>query len=136
MPSYWGSMSKVSSIKKIVVEDYAASERGIVQRLATTLNPFLDQTTLAINGQITIRENLKGKTYKLSLPAGTSTRIVAWDLNEKPTSVVIGSLTKPDGTAPSAVFSLSWRYDSKGIHLTFLGLDAGQEHISTIIAQV
>ena len=129
-------MARLNSSKKIVPEDYPSDSRPLVQRLAQTLNGFLDQATVAINGGLTIRENLKSKTYRLSLPAGTSTQTVAWDLNEKPTSVVIGSLTKKDSTAPSAVFSLSWRYDDKGIHLTFLGLDGSTEHTTTIIAQV
>lgn len=129
-------MARLNSSKKIVPEDYDSESRPLVQRLAQTLNSFLDQATVALNGGLTIRENLKSKTYRISLPAGTSTQIVNWDLNEKPSSVTIGQLTKKDYTAPSAVFSLSWRYDSRGIHLTFLGLDGSTEHTATIIAQV
>jgi hypothetical protein len=83
-------MAKISSVKKIIVEDYEA----------------------------------------------TTASVVAWDINEKPTSVVIGSLTKLDGTAPADVFCLSWRYENKTLRLTFLGLDTGTHHIATIIAQV
>lgn len=129
-------MARLNSSKKITPEDYPSDSRPLVQRLAQTLNSFLDQVTVALNGGLTIRENLKSKVYKLSLPAGTSTQTVAYDLNEKPTSVVIAQLTKSDSTTPSAAFCLSWRYDNKGIHLTFLGLDAATAHSTTIIAQV
>jgi ribosomal protein L18E len=52
---------------------------------------------------------------------------VAWNLNEKPTIVVVGKLTKADGvTPPAGVFSMSWTYTTKNqIALTFQGLDAG-----------
>lgn len=129
-------MARINSVKKLVVEDYSSDDRQLVQKLAQVLNPFLEQVSLAINGQQTLRDNLKSKVYKISLPAGTSARTVAWNLNEKPTSVIIGALTKTDGTAPADVFCLSWRYDGEGIHLTFLGLDGSTDYISTIIAQV
>ncbi len=129
-------MAKLNSVKKIILEDYAQEYRELVQRLALTLNSFLDQTTTAINGGLTLRDNFKSKTYQVDLPAGTSTKTVAWTLNEKPTSVVIGNLTKSDTSAPSAVFSLSWKYTSKGLVLTFLGLDGSTDYVATIIAQI
>lgn len=129
-------MAKINAIKKIVVEDYDLSSRSLVQRLAQTLNSFLEQVTTALNGNVTLRDNIKGKVLRVELPAGTSTRTVAWAVNEKPTAVTIGCLTKKDLSAPSAAFSLSWKYDTDGIHLTFIGLDAGTAHVATIIAQV
>lgn len=128
---------KINGIKKIVVEDYELDDRNLVQRLALTLNGFLDQVTTALNGNITTKDNQKSKIYRVDLPAGTSSKLVAWDLNEKPTSAEIAQLTLRDGTSPAAVFSLSWRYDpSKGIYLTFIGLDGSTHHSATVIAKV
>jgi hypothetical protein len=127
---------KISSIKKLVVEDYKSEVRETIQRLATVLNPFLDQVVQAMSGNLTTRDNLKCKVYSIELPAGTSTYTVAWPLNEKPTSVHIGQLTKNDFSAPAAVFALSWRYDSAKIILTFIGLNASFAHKITIIGAV
>jgi hypothetical protein len=129
-------MAKITSSRKLVVEDYPSDSRPLVQRLAQVLNGFLDQAATAINGGLTIRENLKSKVYSISLPAGTSTQPVAFDLNERPSVVALGNLTKSDTTSPTAVFSLSWRIDSKGLHLSFLGLDAATAHTATVIALV
>jgi hypothetical protein len=129
-------MAKITSSRKLVVEDYPSDSRPLVQRLAQVLNGFLDQAATAINGGLTIRENLKSKVYSISLPAGTSTQTVAFDLNERPSVVALGNLTKSDTTSPTAVFSLSWRIDSKGLHLSFLGLDAATAHTATVIALV
>jgi hypothetical protein len=127
---------KVNAVKKIIIEDYDATQRTLVQRLALTLNTFLDQVSSAINGNLTLKENFKGKVYKLDLPAGTSTITVGWSLNEKPTAVLLGALTKADTTAPSAAFSMSWRYENKTIVVTFQGLDGSTAHTTTIVAQV
>ncbi len=100
------------------------------------MNPFLDQVVQALSGNVTIKDNLKSKTYFIALPAGTSTYTVAWAINEKPTAVIIAQLTKSDLSAVSAVFAMSWKYENESIKLTFLGLDAGTKHQITIIGLV
>jgi hypothetical protein len=127
---------KIGTIKKLIVEDYPATARDVVVRLATTLNPFLDQASTAFGNNITIRENLKSKVYALDLPAGTATISLSWDLNERPTSVVIAQLIKHDLSAPSAAFSLSWRYDNKQLALTFIGLDVATRYTAIIVGNV
>lgn len=129
-------MAKISSIRKIIVEDFSADMRDLITKLASVLNPFLDQVSSALGQQLTHRDNLKSKTYELALAAGVSTMAVAWDLNEKPTAVTIGNLTKDDMTAPSAAFCLSSYYANGKIQLTFIGLDAGTAHKTTINAVV
>lgn len=114
---------KISTIKKLFVEDFSAADRPLVQKLAEILNPFLDQTTKALTNNITATENMKSKVWTLALAAGSTTQKVLWDLNEQPTSVQIDKLTKKDGTAPSSAFSLSWSYASGQIALSFQGLD-------------
>jgi hypothetical protein len=129
-------MAKLNSVKKIVVEDYSQENRELVQRLALTLNSFLDQTTVAINGGLTIRENQKAKIYAVDLKAGVVSKTVAYSLNEKPTAVILANLTKSDTSAPSQPFCLSWRYSSEGLELTFIGLDGSTDHKATVIALV
>lgn len=128
---------KLSSVRKIVLEDYPDTSRDVVQRLAQTLNPFLDQISTAMGSQLTLSDNLKGKVYQnVKLGEGVYTKILAWDVNEKPLSVTIGNLALQGGAAPAAAFSLSWILNSKGLNLTFLGLDPAAAHVATIIALV
>lgn len=127
---------KISSIKKLVVEDFKVDVRETVQRLAQILNPFLEQVVQVLSGNLTLADNFKGKVFDIDLPAGTSTYTVAWAINEKPTAVYIGQLTKSDLSTVSAVFALSWKYENEKIKLTFLGLDAGTKHKIKIIGIV
>lgn len=115
---------KISTVKKLVLEDFPAANRDLIQKLAQVLNPFLDQQTTALTSNLTV-ENLKGRQFIISLAAKATMASVAWNLNEKPTVVVIAKLTKSDGvTPPSGVFSMSWTYTTKNqIALTFQGLD-------------
>jgi hypothetical protein len=117
---------KISTVKKLVLEDFPAANRELIQKLAQVLNPFLDQQTTALTSNLTV-ENLKGRQYTVELKATQTTASVAWDLNEKPSIVVVAKLTKSDGvTAPSGVFSMSWTYTTRNqIALTFQGLDSG-----------
>lgn len=127
---------KINAIKRIIVEDYDQEARPTMQRLAQTLNGFLEQVSQALSGQLTLRDNAKSRVYSIELAKGTSTQTVAWTLNEKPVAVTIGNLTVKGGAAPADVFALSWGLGSKGLELTFLGLDAATDHTVTIIAQV
>lgn len=132
---------KINSVRKIVPEDYSADSRTLIQKLAQTLNPFLDQVTAVLSGQVTVRDNVKGRLYDVELAVGESTRFIAWTLNEKPTSVTLASLRISETeVVPSQVFSLAWTFgtsnNTTGIFLTFLGLDAAKAHHATILTQV
>ena len=131
---------KISTIRKIVIEDYPAAMRDTMQRLAQTLNPFLDQVSAAISNQLTLRDNVKCKLYKVDLAADKYSAFVAWPLNEKPSSVTLAQLALANGNAPASAFSLHWQFGTQngtqGIFLTFLGLAAATEHTVTILAQV
>jgi hypothetical protein len=129
-------MAKFASVKKIVVEDFESKDRTLVQKLSIILNPFFEKAVTAFNQQLTYKDNLKTTVYNLSLDAGVSTLPVAWELNEKPTAVYIGNVTKFDGSAVSSVFSLSWYFENGKIKLTFLGLDASKKHLVTVVGQV
>jgi len=128
---------KITNSKKIVVEDFGTKDRETVKRLAATLNPHLDQVAQALGTNLTLRDNFKAKVYAgITLAAGSSTYTCSWDLNEKPTAVLLGHLVKSTGDAPSAVFSMSWRYENKQIYLTFLGLNGATAYTATIVGLV
>ena len=127
---------KITSIKKIIQEDFKSEVRETIQRLAFILNPLIEQVVQVLSGNLTLADNFKGKVYDIELPTGISTYTVAWKVNEKPTAVYIGQLTKSDLSAVSAVFAMSWKYSDTKIVLTFIGLNASYAHQIKIIALV
>lgn len=129
-------MAEVKSVKKLIVEDFPADAREIIQRLASVLNPFMDQVVTALNQKLTYKDNLQSQRYDLRLAEGISTIVVGWHFNAKPSSVILGNLTKTNGQPPSQVFSMSSYHSDKKITLTFIGLDAATAHAVTVIAQI
>jgi len=131
-------MTKINTIKKIIVEDFNVDARDMVQRLANTLNPTLDQLGTAASGNLSLSDNLKCRVYSLKIEAtaASASQHVIWDLNEKPTSVIIGRLAKESGAAPAAAFAISWRYENGKIFFTIIGLDATLKYSLTLIGQV
>ena len=51
-------MSKLIGGKRILVEDFPAEYRGLTEKLAFVLNPFMEKLTNAFNKDITVTENL------------------------------------------------------------------------------
>ena len=127
---------KISPSKRLVVEDYKVESRELVTRLGQTLNTFLDQTSTALSSQLTLADNLKSQRFTTVLPVASSTTSFSYTLNERPTEVRIGQITRVDGTAITAAFSLTWSYDGAKIAVVLQGLDAGKAHNITIITQV
>ena len=125
---------RITGTKKIVVEDYPADSREVIQKLSQILNPNLEQSTQATNGNITLNDNLKSQVYSRTLASGTNTVNLKWTLNERPTEVRIAQIIRSDGTLP-AVHILHWLYEAGQIACTVVGLDTA-EHKLTIIAQV
>lgn len=47
-------MSKISNVKRLIKEDFPQKDQELIDKLAYTLNPFLDQVTAAFNKGINI----------------------------------------------------------------------------------
>jgi hypothetical protein len=127
---------KLTSTKKLVIEDFPSDSRDLVKKLAQVLNPFLDQVNTVLGTNLTIGDNLKAQQVTRSLMAGTTTCSINWTLNERPSDVRLAQLSRPDGSTPTAVFSMYWTYSNGVIKCTFLGLDSGKAHNVTIVGQV
>lgn len=131
---------KISSFKKIVPEDFPSESRELVRKLASLLNPYLDDLYKTTANNLTIGENLKSKVVKVSLAVAESTGIFSWTLNEKPTSCLIGQITTENALI-SQDYSFTWilTYTAeKGYQVSWklFGLDAAKKHEITIIALV
>lgn len=127
---------QVTTGKQIVLEDYPSASREVVQILAQTLNPFINQVSTALTNNGTITDNLKAKKFVQSLQVGVSKFIVNWTLNERPADLHIAQLTRPDASVPTAVFCMHWVYANGIITCNIIGLDATKAHTVTLVGQV
>ena len=130
-------MAKFSTIRRLVVEDYPKEVRPWLNKMIYILNPFLEQVYTALVNGLTFRDNSKAKVFSLIISAGETDKKLAWDLNEKPTSVTIGQITKTDGTHPDNQITMTWLYtQSNQLDMKFNGLNSSNEYRVTIIGQV
>lgn len=126
---------RLNNAKKIIPEDFP-DDINLVRKLADILNPFIFGVFTAISKQLTLAENLKAQVLTLELLAGESTKELRWELNERPTSLVIGNILKSDNTQVAQVVNLSWLLEGNTLKLKFNGLDANTKYKITLVGQV
>ena len=131
------TVAKFSTIRRLVVEDYPKEVRPWLNKMIYILNPFLEQTYSALVNGLTYRDNAKAQVIPLTIFTGETDKLLKWDLNEKPTSVILGQITKKDGTHPTNQITMTWLYtQTNQLDIKFNGLDAAVEYRVTIIGQV
>ena len=131
---------KITTFKKIVPEDFASDTRDLVRKLASLLNPYLDDISRSFAGGITTGDNLKSKLVSVELAVGVSTGTFSWTANEKPVVCMIGQLTA-DKALVAQDFSFSWLLTytpEKGFQINWkiFGLDSAKKHEVTILTLV
>jgi hypothetical protein len=127
---------KIVPSKKIIPEDFPPEGRELIKRISQVINPFLDQITQALTNSVTLKDNLKCKVIESKLAVDTYALKLPWDMNEKPTAVFIGQITKNNKEKVTQVYSISWLYVDGKIEISFIGLPAATPHDVTIIAIV
>jgi len=131
---------KITTFKKIVSEDFPSESRDVVKRLATILNPYLEDLSKSITNNLSIGDNYKSKTVVVPLDVGVSTGTFSWTANEKPTCCLVGQLTTAKELVSQA-YSFTWvlTYTPEKLYQVswkLFGLDALKKHDLTIIALV
>jgi hypothetical protein len=131
---------KISSFKKIIPEDFASETRDLVKKLASILNPYLEDVYKTTANNVTISENIKQRTVKVALDVAESTGTFSWLLNEKPSCCIVGQITTGNELVAQA-YSFTWLLTytaQKGYQISWklFGLDAAKKHDVTIIAIV
>ena len=131
-------MAKITSVKRLVLEDFPNDVRGwLGSKLLQPLNGFIDQTVTALTSNLTIADNFKAKKYEVSVTNNQVYPIkLSYTLNERPSEVRIASVVPSDGSTPTAVFSVFWRYVDGGLQITFIGLETAKKYNVNIITQV
>lgn len=127
---------RLSTVKKIIIEDFPSEQRKWLPKLTLPLNTFLDQAYKALIKGITIRDNLKAEITSLTLLAGETSRKIKWGLNEKPSVCILGNIVYDNGEVPTTQITMYWVYANGQIEVTFLGLDANSKYKITILGMV
>ena len=130
-------MAKFNTIRRLVVEDYPKEVRPWLNKMIYILNPFLEQVYTSLVNGITIRDNTKGKILELTILPGETDKLLKWDVNEKPTSVIIGQILKSDGAHPTNQITMTWLYTQNDqLEIKFNGLESSTKYRVTLIGQV
>lgn len=129
-------MAKINSTKKIVIEEFPSEVRGWLKKLVEPLNRFLEQVYYALVNGLTIGDNLKAHIKESTLAPSQSYPIKqSWELNQRPTAVLVASIRESTGGAVPA-YSMVWVYNSGALELTFAGLDNTKRYHVTILGLV
>ncbi len=126
---------RLNSAKKIIPEDFG-KDIDLVRKLADVLNPFIFSVFTAISKQLTLAENIKSQVFSVDLIAGESQKILKWELNERPTSLIVGSVLKSDNTLAAQVVGVSWILEGNQLTVKFNGLDGSTAYKIKLIGQV
>jgi hypothetical protein len=132
-------MSKINSVKRLVIEDFPSEVRKWLVKLIQPLNQFTSEVIAALSGGLTIADNLKAKKYEVTIAASQAYPLkLAYTLNEKPTSVQVAYCMEDTGTpsTPSVAYCAWWSYSNNELSVTMIGLDAAKRYKLVLIAQV
>ncbi len=128
---------KISSIKKLILEEFPVEIKPWLDKLFQPLNKALSQTNQALSGQLTIGDNVKGAVIRIGVVANTAR--FTWTINEKPNAIFVGSIIE-DSAAPGTIPTYSigtWTIDSSNqIIVPFSGLDVAKKYKVKIIGLV
>lgn len=131
---------KISSTKTFSLEAFPSDVRTWAEALIVPLNAFLVQVYKILTNGITIRDNMKARTYSVELPAGATYPYKikqSYTMNERPIMVVIGQIIEEGAQVivpPPVAFT--WVLNQGVLELYFDGLDNTKKYSATIVAQV
>ena len=127
---------KILSNRRIILEDFPEEQRKWLPKLLSPLNQFLESTYAALNKNLTLEDNIRGKKFVFDIGAGTTTIEAKWDAPERPSLVLLGQVTTEAGDATALVIGIIWTYAAGSVSITLTGLDAGLGHKVNIIGIV
>ena len=127
---------KMTPSKKLIPEDFPSDDRELIKRVSQVFNPFMDNVVQSLTNALTLRDNQKCKVYVYELGVAATSTKLAWDLNEKPTALFVGQVTKGNREAVTQAYALSWLFVDNKIEATMIGLDATVKHEITLIGMV
>lgn len=104
---------KQPQLQKLTTEEFA--KQPWIEPLIRTLNQFMDEVVSGLNKNLTLEDNLAATIKTVDLD-GTYPVKLAWTLNRRPQTVLVGNIQRTDGTSitlTSAVF-VQWSFNQAG----------------------
>ncbi len=107
-------MSRIPPLSRLTSEEFK-DQADWIERLLTPLNLFFERVTSALNKGLTVADNMAGamKTVELN---GTWPVKVAWELNLRPVSVLVGQVYRTDGASfvLANACQVQWQFNQSG----------------------
>lgn len=120
-------MSKVPQVKRLLVDEFP--DQPWIEPLIQSLNQFMDGVVSNLNNGLTVEDNMAGIVREVELDGNMPLKI-AWNLNSKPKSVLVGDWYKTDGSTKDLVLATTADTSSGSNQLqnvaSTTGLRAGQ----------
>lgn len=128
-------MSKISTTRKIALEEFPNDVRGWIGKLVQPVNKFFEQAYFALSKGLTVADNFKAQRFELDIAVGqTYPMRVTWTLNERPTMLILGHVAESRGAAVGTHW-MEWNFNNGTIEIT-LGLNTANAYKATVIGQV
>lgn len=125
-------MAKIQN-KKININDFSTANKGDIERLARSLNPFFDEVTKAISGQL----NFEFITFDITVNVSgipTSQVSIPVTLNSVKGFICL-SATNSVGAIPTSTPFLSWNLSKNVVQVSSVtGLPANTKFTLTVMA--
>jgi hypothetical protein len=121
---------KISSSKKILLEEVPATQKAWFEKIVNVLNPFLDQTYKILTQGLTIGDNIKSQKFSIYVTANQVYPIsVSYSLNERPYAVHIAQIQEDVTTNTSvATYGFNWYFENGSIKIFMSGLDSSKAY--------
>ena len=123
-------MPKLPSFRRLFREDYPDEQKGLIDKLSVTINQGLEQLYFALNGGLTLNENLAATVSDFEVEVdsgGIPKKRTVFKLNSSTsvTQVVVGKVDNLTNTSayPTGAVFVTWTQGSEGIivnHITGL----------------
>ena len=107
-------MARIPPLQRFSQEDFP-DQNTWIDRLLQPLNAFFERITAVLNKGITVTDNMAGAMVTVELN-GTWPVRVAWSLEQRPVSVLVGNVYRSDGasfTLTDAV-QVQWQFNQAG----------------------
>lgn len=129
---------KLSSARRILLEELPAEVRKWFTTIIDIVNPFLEQTYRILTQGITIGDNLKSQKITIDVQVSQVYPVrVAYTLNERPYAVLVAQIY--EATSSTAVVqnhSFNWYYENGTLLLYFSGLDTAKAYKANLFTMI
>jgi hypothetical protein len=121
---------KISSSKKVILEELPSEVRGWFSKVTNIINPFFEAVYKILTNGITIGDNLKAQKFSLTIQANQTYPIeVAYTLNERPYTIQLAQIRENNSTSQVVQnYSFNWYIENNILKIYFAGLDSSKEY--------